>query len=102
MTIIDFKWCEKHGMERPGMNVATDKSMCLLSNDKNHYIIVYTERTTGEKELYVMNPENKKTLTFTMPKINFKSMSKNDFTTDDIKTMCGVVGLSYPFEDDYI
>jgi hypothetical protein len=49
-----------------------------------------------------MNPENKKTLTFTMPKINFKSMSKNDFTTDDIKTMCNIVGLFYPFEEDCI
>jgi hypothetical protein len=101
MTIIDFKWCEEHGMERPGMNVATDNSMCLLSNDKNHYIIIYTERTTGEKELYVMNPENKKTLTFTTPKYDFKCNVKYDFTTADIETMCDMVGLCYPFSRDY-
>lgn len=40
MVNIDFEWCEKDGMVRSVMNVATDSSMCLLSNDKNHYIIV--------------------------------------------------------------
>lgn len=32
-----------------------------------------------------MNPENNKTLSFVILKINFKTMSKNDFTTNDIK-----------------
>ena len=38
--IINFEWCEKHGFERPGMNVATDSSYCLVKDDK-YYIVVY-------------------------------------------------------------
>lgn len=99
--IIDFNWCEKHGMERPGMNVGTDSSMCLVDDEGRRYLIVYTERTTGEKELFVKNPENKKSLTFTMPKFDFKQNVKNDFTTDCLEMMCDMVGLFYPFEKDY-
>lgn len=101
MTIIDFKWCEKHGMERPGMNVATDNSMCLLDDEGHSYLVVYTERTTGEKELFVKNPDNKKSITFTTPKYDFKRNVKYDFTTADIETMCDMVGLYYPFSRDY-
>lgn len=100
-NIIDFNWCEKHGMERPGMNVSTDSSMCLLDDEERNYLVVYTERTTGEKELFVKNPDNNKSITFTTPKYDFKRNVKYDFITADIEMMCDMVGLFYPFETDY-
>ena len=32
--IINFEWCEKHGFEQPGMNVASDSSYCLTKDEK--------------------------------------------------------------------
>lgn len=98
--IIDCNWCQKHGMEKPGMNVATDESYYLVKD--RYYIVGYTERTTGEKELFVQNPKHKqkKSIQFNMPKFNWEENKKNDFTTDDLKTMCKLVGLEYPFAEE--
>lgn len=97
--IINFEWCEKHGFERPGMNVATDSSYCLTKDDK-YYLVVYTERTTGDKELFVNNPEYKKKISMEMPKYDFKNNVRNDFTTSDLKHMCELVGLEYPIKEE--
>ena len=53
--IVNFEWCEKHGFERPGMNVASDTSYCLLTEDKKWYQAIYTESTMGHKKLSVIN-----------------------------------------------
>ena len=97
--IINFEWCEKHGFERPGMSVATDSSYCLTKDDK-YYLVVYTERTTGDKELFVNNPEYKKKISMEMPKYDYKNDVRNDFTTSDLKHMCELVGLKYPIKEE--
>lgn len=97
--IINFEWCEKHGFKNPGMNVTTDSLMYYVKD--RYYLVGYTERTTGEKQLFVQNPETKKSIEMTMPKFDFKQNVKNDFTTDCLEMMCDMVGLFYPFEKDY-
>ena len=64
-----------------------------------YYIVVYTERTTGDKELFVNNPEYKKTIRMEIPKYDFKNDVINDFTTSDLKHMCELVGLEYPIKE---
>ena len=93
--IINFEWCEKHGFEKPGMNVATDSSMFYVKD--RYYLVGYTERTTGEKQLFVQNPEIKKSIEMTMPKFDYKNNIKNDFTTKNLKTMFQLVGMEYLF-----
>lgn len=95
-NIIDFKWCEAHGFESPFANTARDSSMCLVKD--GYYVVVYTERTTGEKELFVQNRDLKKKMTFEMPKYDFKNNVKNDFTVDDLKLMCDLINLDYPIK----
>ena len=93
--IINFEWCEKHNMSLFRVNVARDRSFYL---EKDGYCcVVYTESSTGEKTIHVFNPLNKKQLEFTMPKISFKENKRNEFTTNDLKVMCELVGLEYPF-----
>ena len=101
IEIIDFNWCEEHGFERPGMNVASDTSYCLLTEDKKWYQAVYTESTMGNKKLSVINHNTKKDVTMEMPKFDFNKEGediKNNFTTDDLKTMYQLVDIEYPFE----
>ena len=93
--IINFEWCEKHNMSLARVNVSRDKSFCL---EKDGYCcVVYTESSTGEKTIHVFNPLNKKQLDLTMPKTSFNENKPNDFTVNDLKVMCGFVGLEYPF-----
>ena len=54
METINFEWCEKNGFEKPGMNVASDTSYCLLTEDKKWYQAIYTESTMGHKKLSVI------------------------------------------------
>lgn len=101
IEIIDFNWCEEHGFERYGMNVASDTSYCLLTEDKKWYQAVYTESTMGNKKLSVINPKTKKDVTIEMPKFDFSKEGediKNNFTTDDLKSMYQLVDIEYPFE----
>lgn len=93
--IINFEWCEKHNMELFRVNVARDKSFYL---EKDGYCcVVYTESSTGEKTIHIFNPSNKKQLDLTMPKISFNENKHNEFTVNDLKVMCELVGLEYPF-----
>ena len=101
IEIIDFNWCEEHGFEGPGMNVASDTSYCLLTEDKKWYQAVYTESTMCNKKLSVKNHKTQKTVTMEMPKFDFSKEGediKNNFTTDDLKTMYQLVDIEYPFE----
>lgn len=101
--IIDFKWCEKNGFERPGMNVASDTSYCLLTEDKKWYQVVYTESTMGHKKLSVMNHKTKKDVTIEMPKFDFSKEGediKNNFTTNDLKIMYQLVDMEYPIKEN--
>ena len=101
IEIIDFNWCEEHGFERPGMNVASDTSYSLITKDKKWYQAVYTESTMGNKKLSVINHNTKKDVTMEMPKFDFNKEGediKNNFTTDDLKTMYQLVDIEYPFE----
>lgn len=93
--IINFKWCENNFLEKHKINVASDVSYSLLKD--KYYVITYTESSSGEKKLCVFNPLNSKMIDFTMPKICFKQNKRNEFTTNDIKIMCDLVGLEYPF-----
>lgn len=95
IEIIDGEWCELHGMEKPGMNVARDTSYCLVKD--RYYIVVYTESTTGEKKLFVQNPSTKKNIEFEIPKFDYKLNKHNNFTTDDLHTMCELINIEYPF-----
>ena len=92
---IDFKWCEEHGMEKPGMYVASESSYCLLDN--GWYTVVYTERTTGEKRLFVNNPKRKFSIDAEMPKYDYENDKRNYFTTEHLRMMCEIVQLDYPF-----
>lgn len=101
IEIIDFNWCEEHGFERPGMNVTSDTSYCLFTENKKWYQAVYIESTMGYKKLSVINPKTKKDVTIEMPKFDFSKEGediKNNFTTDDLKTMYQLVDMEYPFE----
>ena len=83
------------------MNVASDTSYCLLTEDKKWYQAVYTESTMGNKRLSVINHNTKKDVTMEMPKFDFSKEGediKNNFTTDDLKTMYQLVDIEYPFE----
>lgn len=93
--IINFEWCENNYLEKHKINVASDVSYSLLKD--KHYIITYTESSRGEKKLCVFNPLNGKMIDFTMPKMSFKENKHNEFTTNDLKIMCELVGLEYPF-----
>lgn len=93
--IINFEWCERHNMSLVRVNVARDKSFYL---EKDGYCcVVYTESSTGEKTIHVLNPLNKKQLDLTMPKISLNENKLNEFTVNDLKVMCELVGLEYPF-----
>ena len=55
----------------------------------------------GNKKLSVINYKTKKDVTIEMPKFDFSKEGediKNNFTTDDLKTMYQLVGMEYPFE----
>lgn len=93
--IINFEWCEKHNMKQMRVNVASDKSY-YLEKDK-YSIIVYIESMRGEKKLFVFNPINGKQIEYILPKISLKENKYNEFTTDDLKIMCKLVDLEYPF-----
>ena len=99
--IIDFNWCEEHGFERHVVNVAgTSYCYCLLTENKKWYQAVYTE-SMGNKRLSVINHKTKKGITTEMPKFDFSKEGegiKNNFTTDDLKTMYQLVDIEYPFE----
>ena len=95
MEIINKEWCERHGMEMPYANVARDSSYCLVK--ERYYVVIYTESSTGEKKLFAQNPAIKKSIEMIMPKYDFKLDIHNDFTTNDLKKMCDMINLEYPF-----
>ena len=95
MENIDFNWCEKHNMTKVRVNVARDNSFYLEKDGFCYF--VYTESTSGEKTIHVINPFNKKQIELTMPKFSLKENKRNEFNTDDLKIMCDLVGLEYPF-----
>lgn len=97
--IINFTWCENNGFEKPGMNVASDTSYCLSTEDGKWYVVVYTESTMGMRKLSVINHKAKKDITCEMPKFNFENNELNFFTTDDLHLMCKLVGIKYPVEE---
>jgi hypothetical protein len=89
MEEINIEWCKQHDMICAYANVVRDTSY-YLEQDGN-LIFVYTQSTTGEQKIYVRNPHSFKGCELTIPKINI-------LTTDDLKKLCELVGIEYPFK----
>ena len=83
--IVNFTWCENNGFEKPGMNVASDTSYCLSTEDGKWYVVVYTESTMGMRKLSVINHKAKKDITFeqTWKASGLSSLSTDYFKPED-------------------
>lgn len=96
MEKINIEWCKQHGMSIVQVNVARDTSY-YLEKDGN-VIFVYTQSTTGEQRINVINPHSGKQCELTVPKIN-KGLDKlNTLTVDDFNKLCELIDLENPFK----
>lgn len=93
--IIDFEWCSRHGMEKVEVNVASDTTWVLVK-DRN-YAVVYTETTMGMKKLQASN--GNKRASVEVPRYDFDKGIRNEFTVEELVTICGLIGLEWPFEE---
>lgn len=93
--IIDFEWCNAHGMEKLEVNVASDTTWALVK-DRN-YAVVYTETTMGMKKLQASN--GNKRVSVEVPRYDFDKGIRNEFTVGMLGSMCGLIGLEWPFEE---
>ena len=96
MEEINVDWCKQHGMTLSQVNVASDTSYYLETN--GYTILVYTISTTGNQKLNVINPITNKEIEFSLSRLN-KDLNKfNSITTDDLRKLCELVNLDYPFK----
>lgn len=96
MEKIDIEWCKQHGMSFVEVNVARDTSY-YLEKDGN-IIFVYTQSTTGEQKIHIINPYNRKECALTVPKINRDLDKLNVLTVDDFNKLCELIDLENPFK----
>lgn len=87
MKEINFEFCINNGMQKVYENVTRDTSY-FLSKD-GYTILVYTQSTTGYNKIEVYNPFNNKQIEM--------SIHRTSFTTDDLRTLCDLVDIEYPF-----
>ena len=96
MEEINLDWCKQHGMTLSQVNVARDTSYYLETN--GYIILVYTTSTTGDQKLHVINPDTKKEIEFSLSRLNRDLNKLNSITTDDLRKLCELVNLDYPFK----
>jgi hypothetical protein len=96
MEEINLDWCKQHGMTLSQVNVARDTSYYLETN--GYIILVYTISTTGDQKLHVINPTTKKEIEFSVSRLNRDLNKLNSITTDDLRKLCELVNLDYPFK----
>ncbi len=96
MEEINLDWCKQHGMTLFKVNVASDTSYYLETN--GYTILVYTISTTGNQKLNVINPITKKEIEFSVSRLNRDLNKLNSITTDDLRKLCELVNLDYPFK----
>lgn len=96
MENINIEWCKKHGMSIVQVNVARDTSY-YLEKDGN-VIFVYTQSTTGEQRIHVINPHSCKQCELTVPRINKELDKLNTLTVDDFNKLCELIDLENPFK----
>ena len=96
MEEINVDWCKQHGMTLSQVNVARDTSYYLETN--GFIILVYTTSTTGDQKLHVINPDTKKEIEFSLSRLNRDLNKLNSITTDDLRKLCELVNLDYPFK----
>ena len=96
MEKINIEWCKQHGMSIVQVNVARDTSY-YLEKDGN-VIFVYTQSTTGEQKINVINPNSRKQCELTVPRINKELDKLNTLTVDDFNKLCELIDLENPFK----
>lgn len=96
MEEINLDWCKQHGMTLFQVNVVSDTSYYLEIN--GYTILVYTKSTTGNQRLHVINPTTKKEIEFSVSRLNRDLNKLNSITTDDLRKLCELVNLDYPFK----
>lgn len=96
MEKINIEWCKQHDMVFVHVNVARDTSY-YFEIDGN-VILVYTTSTNGEQKLYVRNPSNRKEIELTVSNLNKEIDKFNSITTNDLKKICDLIELEYPFK----
>ena len=96
MEEINLDWCKQHGMTLSQVNVASDTSYYLETN--GYIILVYTISTTGDQKLHVINPTTNKEIEFRVSRLNRDLNKLNSITTDDLRKLCELVNLNYPFK----
>ena len=96
MEEINLDWCKQHGMTLFKVNVASDTSYYLETN--GYTILVYTISTTGNQKLNVINPITNKEIEFSLSRLNRDLNKLNSITTDDLRKLCELVNLDYPFK----
>ena len=96
MEEINIDWCKQHGMILSQVNVASDTSYYLETN--GYTILVYTKSTTGNQKLNVINPISNKEIEFSVSRLNRDLNKLNSITTDDLRKLCELVNLDYPFK----
>lgn len=89
MEEINIEWCKQHDMILAQTGFLRDV-FYRLEEDGN-LIFIYAQSTTGERKIYVRNPHSLKGCELTVPKMNI-------LTTDDLKKLCELVGIEYPFK----
>ena len=85
--------------------IDTLNSNKLLLENTSYYletngytILVYTISTTGNQKLNVINPITKKEIEFSVSRLNRDLNKLNSITTDDLRKLCELVNLDYPFK----
>ena len=96
MEEINLDWCKQHGMTLFQVNVVSDTSYYLETN--GYTVLVYTKSTTGNQRLHVINPTTKKEIEFSVSRLNRDLNKLNSITTDDLRKLCELVNLDYPFK----
>lgn len=96
MEEINLDWCKQHGMILSQVNVASDTSYYLETN--GYIILVYTISTTGDQKLNVINLITNKEIEFSVSRLNRDLNKLNSITTDDLRKLCELVNLDYPFK----